>query len=259
MQTNAQHSGSISQTASTSLLDVLHQVPTLPESLSPDSKKALSATCKSCRLPLIAQVQMVTVFHKEDYPLVFKRGWLRLSMVILQHEGDYSDVAPSSNLRRIIDLHVSVRGISQATICILRPLHSLATDLPCTQLAAQQLAHHMRTRWPLLHQFLIYHLHDLDGLGLEIISQLVKGTWTPLEELNLFAIGCGLNTEAFLLLSQGNWPGLTCLNIIGNSLNAEGLALLVKGNWPLLASIIISFDPTMDAVALVTSLRPTGQ
>ena len=92
------------------------------------------------------------------------------------------------------------------------------------------------------------NVHDLDGLGLEIVSQLVKGTWTQLIYLNLSE--CKLKAEAFLPLSHGNWPGLTQLHVSGNCLDAEGMALLAKGNWPMLAYVTLSFDPIMDAVAI---------
>lgn len=61
---------------------------------------------------------------------------------------------------------------------------------------------------------------------------------------------CGLNAEAFLLLSQGNWPCLACLDVSGSCLDVEGMAFLAKGNWPLLAAIILSFSPTLGAVAI---------
>ena len=92
------------------------------------------------------------------------------------------------------------------------------------------------------------HVHDLDGLGSEIVSQLVQGTWTHLMYLSLSE--CKLRAQAFLLLSQGNWPSLMYLDASGNCLDAEGMALLAKGNWPLLTHVTLSFDPTMDAVAM---------
>ena len=137
----------------------------------------------------------------------------------------------------------------EAIISMLRPLHNVTTDLPCARLAAQQLAHQLSARWPSMRMFAVsVAMHDLDGLGLEIVSQLVKGTWTDLETLRL--CDCDLTAEGFLILSQGDWPCLMFLDISGNCLNAEGMALLAKGNWPLLTSLDLSFDPTMDAGAI---------
>ena len=153
---------------------------------------------------------------------------------------------------RIMDVHVSAGGIVSSQpdflISMLRPLHNLATDLPCARLAAQQLARQMSVRWPSMSLFAMSDVHERDGLGLEIVSQLVKGTWTDLEVLQLSY--CGLKAEGFLILSQGDWPCLLFLDVSGNCLNAEGLALLAKGNWPLLRDITLSLDPTMDAVAI---------
>ena len=89
--------------------------------------------------------------------------------------------------------------------------------------------------------------HDLDGLGLEIVSQLVKGAW-DLRDLTLY--GCEIDAKGFLLLSQGNWPRLNHLTVSGNCLDAEGIALLVKGDWPWLTGINLSFNSPLEAGAI---------
>ena len=91
-------------------------------------------------------------------------------------------------------------------------------------------------------------VHDLDGLGLEVLSQLVKGIWTQLKMLHLSE--CDLEVKGFLMLSQGNWPCLKFLDITRNRLDAQGIAMLAKGNWPSLTSIILSLDPPVDAIAI---------
>ena len=226
---------------------MLRQVPTLPEFLNADTQKALSATCKSCRLHFIAQVQVVITERTEDYALACERRWPRLCMVIRLYTANFCHVPHSSDFTRIINLHLGSVW-HRASIYMLRPLHNLATDLPCSRVAAQQLAHQMRLRWPLMTSFTACQVHDLGGLGPEIVSQLVNGTWTQLTILNL--CDCDLKAKAFLLLSQGNWPGLYRLDVSGNCLDAEGMALLATGNWPVLKFITLSFDPTSDAVAI---------
>lgn len=239
---------SASVTASVSLLDVLHEVPTLPEILTPDSQKALAATCKSCRLQFIAQVRVVTAVHPDDYALILERRWPRLSMIVLQGQFAHTNESPPPNIMSF-NIHVKTRGsANKATISLLRPLHNPATDLPCTCSAAQQLAHQMRLRWPSVIDFGMSNVHDLDGWGLGVVLQLVKGTWTHLAHLSLS--WCELKATSFLILSQGNWPRLKFLDVSGNCLDAEGMALLVRGNWPLLRTILLSFDPTKAAVAV---------
>ena len=247
-QTQAQHSDSLSECASISLLDVLRQVPTLPEILAPDVQKALSATCKSCRVQFLAQVQVVTVERQEDCALIFERKWPRLIMVILQDTSLFSFVALPPPDVSILKLRVSATPDSQSTIFMLRPMHDLATDLPCVHLAAQQLAHQMRIRWPSMSWFSMCHGEELSCLGLDILSQLVKGTWTCLTHLRLCE--CELTAEALLLLSQGNWPRLSILDVSGNCLDAEGMALLAKGDWPSLMHLYLSFNPTQNAGAI---------
>lgn len=100
-----------------------------------------------------------------------------------------------------------------------------------------------------LHEkFAVERTHNLGGLGAEIVSQLVMGTWTSLVELSVS--GCGLKAQALSCLSQGNWPGLEFLDVSDNCLDAEGMASLAKGNWPLLDTANFSFNPTMDTVAV---------
>ena len=246
--TQAQHSGSISTNASVTLLDVLCQVPVLPEKLDAGSQKALSATCKSCRLKFTAQVQIVTVAHEQDCALVFQRRWPQLCMVVLQRGDAVCALLHPSSLIRTTNLQISAASNTWAAVSMLRPLQRHdAIDLPWAQLAAHQLGHQMRFRWPSMALFKMSLVRDLDGLGLEIISQLVKGTWTQLVHLSLS--DCNLKAEGFLILSQGIWPSLKCLDVSGNCLDAEGMALLAKGNWPLLTFITLSFDPTTAAIA----------
>ena len=143
--TQAQHSGSVSETADISLLDILCQIPTLPEVLNPDSRKALSATCKSCRVRFIAQVQIVTVVNPEDYVLILERRWPRVNMVIVPGVAAHELVAAPPDIM-IFNVQVTATGSEVAgffltTICLLKPLHNLANDVSWTPSAAQQLAH----------------------------------------------------------------------------------------------------------------------
>ena len=245
-QTQVQHCGPISENVSVSLLDVLHQVPTLPELLTQGSQLALSATCKSFRLQFFAQVQVVTVLREEDYALVPQRKWPRLNLVILQDAYSYCSVSLPENIR-IVKIHISDAD-GRAIVSMLRPLHNPASDLPSTRLAAQQLAHQMRLRWPLMGSFTMSDVHNLDGLGNKIVSQLVTGRWTHL--VRLLLSDCDLQAEEFLLLGQGNWPGLMWLDVSGSSLDAKGMAWLAKGNWPRLFSIKLSVNPTLGARAI---------
>ena len=244
-QIKVQHCGlTFSETASISLLDVLHQVPTLPRILNPDSQKALSATCKSCCLQFIGQVQVVTIVCEEDYAQVFERRWPRLCMVILLGDA----YVPPPPTMKIFNIYVAAEGNIQALISLLKPLQDLAIDLPWTPLAAQQLAHQMRIRWPMMRYFRMSLVHDVDGLGLEVVSQLVKGKWRHLVSLRL--CDCELKAEALLILSQGHWPCLIFLDISGNYLDAEGMALLATGNWPRLWCIKLDFNSRLGAVAV---------
>ena len=56
--------------ASLTLLDALHEVPTLPELLNTDDQKALSDASRSFHERFVAQVQAVTVTCTEDLALV---------------------------------------------------------------------------------------------------------------------------------------------------------------------------------------------
>ena len=252
-QTQSQQKRSVSRSASPSLLDVLHQVPTLPELLTADSQKALSASCRSLRERFIAQIQVVTVMCAKDYALVVRHKWPQLNMVILILQQDQQSTDRSCVSDRILfDILVSAEGSNKrAIVSMLKPLHAPATESACTPLAlhkkaAQQLAHQLTIKWPRMDIFML--MDELDGLGMEIASQLVQGTWTSLAYLALS--GCELRAAECSLLSQGNWPVLWSLNVSNNCLDAEAMAFLVRGNWPLLTRIDLGSNPTLDAVAI---------
>lgn len=174
-------------------------------------------------------------------------------MVILPAEGTNVFIAPSKQ-DGLANILVSEGSSNQATIVLLRPLH-VPTDLPCMPLVAPQLAHQMRIKWLGMDSFGVgmkflssARKVELDGFGSELVSQLVKGSWTRLASLSL--PGCGLKAKGFWLLSQGSWPRLENLNVSCNCLDAQGMALLAKGNWPLLTSISLNLNPAVDATAI---------
>ena len=179
-----------------------------------DIQKALSATCRSLREHCIAQVRAVTVWCVKDFALVIRCRWPRLSLVVLQNERAHSCVSHCMK-KGLISVYVSAEA-NQAVICML---HTPAADLAWAPLAAQQLAHQMRTKWPCMHTFLLSNMR-LDGLNMKIVSQLVKGTWTSLVSLTLSH--CELKAQGFLLLSQGNWPCLQLVNVSNNCLGCYG-------------------------------------
>ena len=59
-----------SPTASLTLPDVIHEVPTLPELLTMDDQKALSAASRNFCLSFFAHIQVVTVTCVKDFALV---------------------------------------------------------------------------------------------------------------------------------------------------------------------------------------------
>lgn len=81
--------------ASLTLLDVVHEVPTLPELLTFDAQKALSAVSRSHREQFLARIQIVTVTCKKQFALVFRCRLPWLSMVILHNMSADSNSEPS--------------------------------------------------------------------------------------------------------------------------------------------------------------------
>ena len=178
-------------------------------------------------------------------------------MIILQLQAEqcrkYSCVSlaqglPLSQRRVLFIVLVSESQSSRTFVSMLKPLHASAAVLAYLPLAAQQLAHQMTIKWPCMQRLMLSDVEELHGLGREIASQLVQGTWTTLVDLCL--MGCDLRSPEFLLLSQGNWPHLQYLDVSKNCLDAEGMAALAKGKWPLLMSINLGSNPTLDAAAI---------
>ena len=57
--------------------------------------------------------------------------------MVISQDGDAKSIEACPSRDRICVLHVAAEGNERAVISMLRPLHSLATDLLCMQLAAQ--------------------------------------------------------------------------------------------------------------------------
>lgn len=229
------------------LLDVLHEVPTLADLLTKSAQKALSAASRSFRELFIAQVQAVTVTSREDFDLLFKCKWPLLSMVI--HESDKRDDPFAPSDRTVAYVTTLARDYqTHASIFFLKPLPTSGKgDLAWAPSAGQQLAHHLTARSP---DLTVLSLQDVQihVLGIAIIAQIVNSSWSAL--LNLCLRGCGLGVEGVTLLIQGNWPVLKGLHLSKNCLDAEAMSLLVKGDWPSLRKIDLGCNPTLDAVAI---------
>ena len=89
----------------------------------------------------------------------------------------------------------------------LKLLQTSASDLawpgvPWASLA-QQLAHQITVKWPMVETLSICS-QSSPAVGTAIIAQLTKGTW-----LSLVRSKHGLSAEDFVLLRQGNCPALT--------------------------------------------------
>ena len=160
--------------ASPSLLDIFHEVPTLPELLNVDDQKALSAASRSFRRSFVAKIQLVTVKNKQDLALV-NQSWPLLSMVILRPKRRWSSIdAVLPSVRGLASVCIQLYGYhySSEWIFMLQPLHT-SSSLSASASAAQQLAHYWLAKWPTLTSFSLNQM-ELPAAGMAIIAQLVE-------------------------------------------------------------------------------------
>lgn len=130
--------------ATLTLLDVLQEVPRLPELLTTDAQKDLSAVSRKFRECFAAQVQAVTLTCEEDLALLDSRRWPHLSMVIVEGgrfpHGSHPSLAPmlesyvnvlsNDSLASMLVSYISVLSNERVyTIFMLRPAHSSACDM----------------------------------------------------------------------------------------------------------------------------------
>ena len=239
----------MTSSASPSLLDTLHEVPTLPELLNMADQKALSLASRSFRRSFVAKIQLVTVKREQDLALV-NQSWPLLSMVILKPRHPWSHaVLPST--RGLAAVCVSLSGFSHIIekIFMLQPVHT-PSSLSASASAAPQLAKYLLAKWPKLESFSINHL-ELPAAGVVIVAQLIKADCLSsghLAHLNLS--DCGLGSHDCLVLIQGNWPALKTLQLSHNRIDADGMALLAKGKWRKLTMFRLSYNPALDAEAM---------
>ena len=232
------------------LLDLLDKAPRLLELLTPDAQKALSATSRSFHMRFIAQVNVITVTSEADSFLAVQRQWPELAAVILQHYRlpnlycyNFSGTPPA---RALAHMWVST-FTEKATIFMLRPQHSPASEAAQAEQAAEQLLQQVTTKWPQLNGFALSNVR-LHAWGLAMLANLTKVDWSLLREMSL--TNCKLNSQGVSFLIQAQCPALRQLDLSQNCLDFEAMALLARGDWPFLTSLELSFNPSLDSKAI---------
>lgn len=271
----SQQGHAVSPPASPTLLDVFHQVPTLPELLNMYDQRALSAANRSLCKSFVAEIRVVTVACQADLVSV-NYCWPQLSMVILLAEyACYLASPPSDRSPACVGVSAKVSvpasgpilpAFTGYTPCVQqpghtgkifmrRPLHTTAS-LAWASTAAQQLAQHLTVKSRSeLDSFSLTHL-QLPALGMAIIAQLANGDYASLLRSKLSQ--CGLDAQSFLHLSRGNWPALRFVKLTRNEIDVGGMALLAKANWPGLLDCQLSYNPVLDAEAIAHIQHPNG-
>ena len=240
-----------SSPASPSLLDIFHEVPTLPELLNMDDQKALSAASRSFRRSFVAKIQLVTVKREQDLALV-NQSWPLLSMVILQLGRHWSGaLLPSEWNLACVCVQVGGYRRNSEKIFMLQPLHT-SSSLSSPAAAAQQLALDLLAKWPYLTTFSLNNL-ELPAAGVTFIAQLIKADCLYLLGVGYLNLShCGLATQDCLVLSEGNWPALRTLELTHNSIDAVvGMTLLAKGKWTRLTTLHLTYNHPLDAEAMI--------
>ncbi|KAL3159250.1 hypothetical protein ABBQ32_011218 [Trebouxia sp. C0010 RCD-2024] len=117
----------------------------LPQLLSLDAQKALSAANRSFREYFVSQIQTVTVPCRDDTSWVNTGTWPLLSMVILQDL--YFCKALSD--RDLAQVYVAGPTTSyHAVVHMIRPLHPAASESGWVTCAAQQLVYQITAKFP---------------------------------------------------------------------------------------------------------------
>ena len=231
------------------LLDLLRKAPWLLQLLTPDDQKALSATSRSFREYFIAQVKVITVSSDEEVALAIKKQWPAFTMVI--HNSHFAFVydfyrgLPERVLAVVKVLTLCDR--KEATIFMLRPKHSPASDAALAKQAAKQLLQQLSARRPQLRHFTLIKV-ELPVVSLAILATLNTSEWPLLTDLNLSDSDLGAQGVKFLVRTR--YPMLQRLNLSWNRLDAKATALLAQGNWPYLRELQLSFNYSLDGKAM---------
>ncbi|KAL3151644.1 hypothetical protein ABBQ38_012634 [Trebouxia sp. C0009 RCD-2024] len=224
----------------------------LPQLLSPDAQRALSAANRSFQEYFVSQIRVVTAPCEDDTSWVNTRTWPLLSMIILQGLS-FCKALSDRDLAQVYVAGTTMRKFNHAVIHMIRPLRTAASESGWVTCAAQQLVYQITAKFPNpgSFEFMGSAGVTVDGraLSMAVVVQISKGNWwSSLTSLSFQ--DCKIGCRGLSLLIQGDWPVLESLDVSGNRIDAGGMALLAKGNWPLLTQLVLSSNPSIGAVAI---------
>ena len=186
------------------LIQVLHEAPSLPEHLSQDSKRALSATSTALRRHMHVLANSISLDNEDDLKLLFSTGvgpWLQ-----------------TLDLTRVKLTASIIPGLTSAPWSALTSVNLSNTGLNSTMIRKLALAD-----WPLLQQLDVSN----NKLSTAAIKAMAANNWPHLDSLNLSANS--LNTASITELARAGWSGLQSLNL-GSSHNLRRVSGL-SSSW----------------------------
>ena len=244
MQANDPVEHTRQQGSAITLIDVLHEAPTLLQGSSSAALKNLSATCKSLRTVFCARVSIITLSKPADACKVRCNTWPRLTMLVCPSDSLIRYDVPESYLQMQSWKHFASLPVLSALPCKWESMLEVQLELepeweirvaavlirPCQQLYAP--------RMNLSSQHCAALSGFADKYGHVAHAITLRG---PL-----------ITRRAIQSLTHGKWPLVTTLTVYSApQLGVDSISCL-SGSLPSLATFYM-IDTCFDAVALFQS------
>ena len=225
-----------------SLIEIVHEAPTLLEVLLPAALKNLSATCKTLRTSFCGSVTVITVLDPEDACKLCFTTWPKLVMVVCDSRSELKSHL-SAQWTIMMEVVLSLTDSLPVNAILIRSPQEPHTPVldPTSQhyAALSQLAdkHRHTTQgmslqgpligcrvyqtltkgdWPLLHFLLIADTPQRESASVSHLSSFLPSL-TNIEIKNSF-----LEATALLKLHT-SWPQLRCMDLCNNQLDINGI------------------------------------
>ena len=252
-----------------SLLEVLHEAPSLLEALPSEACKSLSATCRSLRTSFCAKVRIIWVSDAKGASKLCCTVWPNLLMVVCT-----PGFILASNLKAHWDvmMEISLCDVQDQTAVLVRSYQGVRPqlmDLPYQHSAAlsnfadkhRRNAITMTLRGPLVRCGAVRLLMldcwpTLEALRVEAVPQLEAESMshfsTSLPNLASLSIKHCCPAALELSILGLAWPQLSSLNLSHNQLDANFMSIMPQARWTHLH--VLELDSNMISAAGIQHL-----
>ena len=238
------------------LADVIYEVPSLWEAISPDCRGALAACNKRLRHMLHGCTRVITLNKACEVSDTACGTWSNLALLVLrprkfQHllwpEGGSLELLAMLDFTQNQYTETRREQFTERYMIVSNKLKDRQQQAVLnSQCVACAFSHMHRHRWQPFSMLIVRQMQS--KLGAQIMAQLVTLKLPNMARLDL---ACNkLEAAATAELIQGSWPLLEALNLSKTHLDAASAEHLGQSHWPQLQIIRLAYNQLDNAAML---------